>query len=409
MNTPRMFYVPLEGYRERYTMQWAAPITGWQERNWLAAGVDYVRIDGDASDTPRQIKTGSVVDGIGRSIHCFSQVKKILLMLERGVIKDGDVIYFDDFWHPGIEAIPYACHLLGVKVHMYAFLHAQSVDCYDFTFPMKHWIRGFEKAYADVLDGIFVCCPTLKRLVHMFEGGITSVNDKVHITGHPFNSKEVMERMPASYVNMMNGSPVIGYAAPPPRKNQVVWSSRWDEEKNPWFFLNLAEKMPDVDFVVCTSAPNLRSNQQALLDDLSVTMRKCPNLTLKENLTKEEYYAILCESKIQFNSASQDFVAITLLESSVAGCYPIYPNYRSFPETFQQRPEFMYQHLNLTSAMKMIGEIIDRDDLWTEKEIRSREWIHTRFDDSWIRMLNVMGAPAAKPLTAVPGTMLWSC
>lgn len=411
----KLFYMPLEGYRERYTMQWSAPKTGWLERNWIKAGVDYVRIDpaveaDGSTKPPTTIKTGSVVDGVGRSVYCFNQTKMLLRMAERGEVTSDDVIYFDDFWTPGIEALPYAFHLLGIKPKMYAFLHAQSVDKYDFTHPMKNWIRPFEQAIANCLDGIFVCCPTLKKLVTgevdetgpvlMCSKGIaigTNAN-KVHVTGHPFNSEEVMERMPDWYKFYMGDESVAKkyVLKHPGRKNQVVWSSRWDPEKNPEFFLKVAQlsfaKKLDAKFVVCTSAPKLRSSDPKLLDRLRDYMYLFPNVELRENLTKEEYYAILCESKVQFNSASQDFVAITLLEASVAGCYPVYPKFRSFPETFQHQDEYMYEHLDVDDAYDAIATLIEPSEglLWSVDQIKSRDWIHTRFDDSWKRMLNVM-------------------
>jgi len=40
-----LYYCPLETYKERYTMQWAAPKTGWLERNWIAHKIPYTRID----------------------------------------------------------------------------------------------------------------------------------------------------------------------------------------------------------------------------------------------------------------------------------------------------------------------------------------------------------------------------
>jgi glycosyltransferase involved in cell wall biosynthesis len=430
----RIIYMPLEGYRERYTWQWSAPKTGWLERNWIKAGIDYVRIDpavetDGSAKPPTTIKTGSVVDGVGRSVYCFNQIKMLLRMAERGEVTSDDVIYFDDFWTPGIEALPYAFHLLGIKPKMYAFLHAQSVDKYDFTHPMAKWIRPFEQAIANCLDGIFVCCPTLKKLVtgEVNETGnvlgcspgiaIGTNMDLVHVTGHPFNSEEVMGRMPEWYRVMMQEerlSKLIDtecYKPFPKRKNQVVWSSRWDPEKNPEFFLKVAklafDKKLDAKFVVCTSAPKLRSSDQKQLDNLRDYMHLFPNVELRENLTKEEYYAVLCESKIQFNSASQDFVAITLLEASVAGCYPVYPNFRSFPETFQHQHEFMYEHLDVNDAYDAIETVIGSktDDLFTPANIKERAWIHTRFDDSWKRMLNVM---VGSPMYDAPkGDELW--
>jgi hypothetical protein len=407
-----LYYVPLESIPSRYTMQWAAPRTGWLERNWIKAGVEYKRIDPlvdvAAYDELRKadasvIKTGSVVDGVGRSLQTFEQVKHLLILAEQGKVTSEDVIFFDDFWTPGLEALPYAFHLLGIKPKMYAFLHAQSVDEFDFTHPMREWMRPIETGFAAALDGIFVCCPTLKDLVCF--GGIAP-RDKVHVTGHPFSSEEVMERMPADYRMQMsgrdaNGKPFTnsaGQALAFPRKNQVVWSSRWDSEKNPKFFVNvmletIQDTFSDARFVVCTSAPQLRSNNPSLVTLLKAAIAKYPTrIELREGLTKEEYYAILCESKVQFNCANQDFVAITLLEASVAGCYPIYPYFRSFPETFlwNKGHEFMYGHLDQGHAVGAICDVVHDDTLWTADKIKGRSWIHRRFDDSWIRMLRLL-------------------
>ncbi len=380
-----LFYIPLEAYKERYTEQWSAAKTGWLERNWLKIGLEYTRIDGAEriANRPKQIQTGCVLDAVKRSMFCFAQIEQLLALAEEGKLTSEDTIYFDDFWHPGIEALPYAFHLMGLKPQMYAFLHAQSVDEFDFTFPMRHWMRHFEQGIASVLDGIFVCGPCLRDLVVF--GGIAP-QYKVHITGHPFNSEEVRERMTFS---------------PEPRLDQVVYSSRWDLEKNPWFFLEVARKViyqrRHARFIVCTGSEKIRSNDPGLVRMIHQACEQYPdNIILKENLTKEQYYAELCRSKIQMNTADQDFVAITLLESSVAGCYPIYPYFRSFPETFKHRPGFMYNRLDVQDAVRMVIKVLDSNDLWTEAAIQSRQWIHNRFDTSWLRMLNVMGLSSTK-------------
>jgi glycosyltransferase involved in cell wall biosynthesis len=388
-----LFYVPLESYKERYTMQWSAPKTGWLERNWRRHGVEYVRIDGLVPPPPREIKAGVVLDAVGRCLNTFEQIKELLLLAESGKIKDSDVIYFDDFWTPGFEALPYAFDVLGIRPRMYSFLHAQSVDEFDFTYPMRDWMRPIERGMAAALDGIFVCCPTLKDLV--VQGGICD-QSKVIVTGHPFCSEEVMERMPGWYRAWMVSPEGVDPAVVPRRENKVVWSSRFDHEKNPHFFMDVAMKIiartADVKFVVCTSAKELRSNRPTNVNRAREMAGYFPNrFVIKENLTKEEYYAELCSAKVQFNCANQDFVAITLLEASVAGCFPLYPYFRSFPETFMYNPAFMYRHLDLDDAVGKILSIVSRDDLWSAEFIKGRSWIHSRFDTSWFRQVYTMG------------------
>jgi hypothetical protein len=382
-----LFYLPLEPYKERYTWQWSAPTTGWLERQWIRHGIDYLRVDGTQQEAPREIKSGCVLDAVGRSSFCFSQISRLLSLAEQGKITSSDCVLLDDFWTPGFSALPYAFSLLGIRPRIYAFLHAQSVDEFDFTYPMRQWMRHFEKGIGEYLTGIFVCSPTLKDLICW--GGISTA-EKVHVVGHPFCSEEVLERMPRRWVEFLASGD--GY----PRKHQVVWASRWDREKNPLFFLEVVRQVvhrdSSVKFVVCTGAKKIRSNDSECLRGLYSALVDLPgNLELREDLSKEQYYEILCGSKIQFNCASQDFNPITLQEASVAGCFPVYPYFRSFPTCLRRRQQFFYDHLDVDSAVNKIMCTLCRPTLWERSEIQERAWIHQQFDSSWQRMLKVMG------------------
>lgn len=375
-----LYYLPLECYKARYTLSWAAPRTGWVERQLTAKGVPFTRIEPEPDFASREINVGSVVDGVGRSLYAMEQIKALLLLIEAGKIGDNDVIYFDDFWHPGMEALRYAFDLMGVAPRMYAYLFAQSVDEFDFTYPMRHWMRFYEKGNAAILDGIFVCSSILKDLV--VGGGICEAS-KVYLTGFPFSSEEVKERMPA-------GAPWT-YA----RENLVAFTSRFDKEKNPHFFLDVVERFAsldaDVKFVVCTGRKQIKSNDTSAVVRLHKLRAKYPkHLELQENLSKEDYYEILSRSKIQFNTADQDFVSLTVLEATVAGCFPIYPYFRSFPETFEYKKGYMYERLDTDHAVEKIAWILHTSYLWEEDAIKSRNWIYERFDNGMERMLSVM-------------------
>lgn len=374
---PTLYYCPLEAYKERYTMQLSAPEWGWLERNWKACGIPYVRVEGDRPHEPQNINTGVALDAVGRTKMCFAQVTKLLELLPG--MKFDDVIYFDDFWHPGMEAIAYAAQVMGRPVpKMYANLWAQSVDEFDFTYPMRQWMRHYERGNAAVLSGIFVACPSLKDKVVF--GGIAGPDD-VHAVGHPFSSDEVKSRMTFDA----------------PREDKVVFSSRWDAEKNPLFFLCVVDEVlrrrPNTRFVVCSSHRTLRSNREHLLRHLQRAIAKHKGkLLLKEGLTKEQYYAELTTAKIQINTADQDWISYVLLEASCAGCYPVYPYFRSFPEVFDFGPEYMYQRLHTDNAADMVCGVLDSDvDLWTDGAISGRAWIHERFDSTWERMAIIMG------------------
>lgn len=376
-----LFYLPLEPLKERYTWQWSAPVTGWLERNWIKAGIEYKRIDGTRR-VRDHIGLGVVLDAVSRSTYSFSQVEQLLELAERGELVKGDIVYLDDFWTPGIEALPYLLDQLGVKAKIYSFLFAQSVDEYDFTYPMRSWMRPMEVGYASMMDGIFVAHPLLKDLV--VGGGIAPEN-KVFVTGHPFSSEEVAERMP-----WREGPWEMK------RKDKVVYTSRWDDEKNPAFFLRVARRVkqeaPQVKFVICTGSKTLRSNNPYNLALLNEALAD-GIVSVRQDLKKEEYYQEICEAKVQFNSALQDFVPLTLLEASVAGAFPIYPYFRSFPDTFLHRPEYLYRAWAVEDAATKILDVLrdEEDDAWGREAIESRRWIHSRFDTSWERQLIVMG------------------
>lgn len=385
-----LYYVPLEPYKERYTMQLSAPIKGWYERNWIKNGVNYTRIDptDKVNTSPKTIEIGQVLDPIKRTSWCFSQIRILMQLAKEGKLSDDDTIFFDDFWTPGIEALFYLFDQIGLKPKMYAYCWAQSVDEWDFTWKMRSWMRPMEKAIAEKLTGVFVANTLLRDLL---DSADVAYYPKVHVVGLPFDSSEVRMRMPLWY---QLDKPFASTSGDTFRLNEVVFSSRLDVEKDPKFFLAVAKKYyqidPHVTFRICTSSAELRSNDQSILDMIHCHWKNTPNLIVSTNLTKEAYYNILCQAKIQFNCALQDWVSFTLLEATTAGCYPIYPRYRSFPETFDYEDRYLYQQGNVTEAVEKIRSIVLRTDLWTPEAIKSRSWIYKRFDSTWLRMLDIM-------------------
>lgn len=377
-----LYYCPLEPYKERYTFQLSAAKTGWLERNWIKHRVPFVRVEGTRTEKEAHIKTGVVLDAVGRSEWCFSQVVKLLHLAQSGELGSNDVIYFDDFWHPGVEALAYAFHQLKINPRMYAFCYAQSVDEYDFTASMQHWMRHYEKGNAKLFSGIFVANTMLKDLLVSGQVVPLSQKDKIHVVGLIFDSEEVRGRMPPFSAN---------------REEKVLFTSRWDDEKQPLFFLTVAKKYKEmteeqVRFVVCTSRPSITSNNVRLLHALSEA-EQAGIVEVKEGLSKEAYYAELQSAKVQFNCALQDWVSFTLLEASVAGCFPVYPAYRSFPETFNHNYAFMYKVGDAFAAVSQLRQVLHGAGskwFWDEASIREREWLYRRYDDTWKRILNVM-------------------
>ena len=146
-----IIYFPLEPYKERYTVQLSAEEGGWLTNRWRSEGIPFTYIHGKSLNNDKQIKHGSVLDSNARGVWACSQIANFLTRYERGEFDhNNSVIYFDDFWHPGIEALAYTFHITGKRIPMFAMLHAQSVDIFDFTYPMRKWMRHFEKGIGEM-------------------------------------------------------------------------------------------------------------------------------------------------------------------------------------------------------------------------------------------------------------------
>lgn len=365
-----IYYLPLEPLMERYTVQLSAPKKGWIERRWVENNIAYQRVEGYTLTS--SIVHGSVLDANGRGYWALSQIQELLRMLNAGEINNDDIIYFDDFWHPGISALAYSFDLMNIHPKMYCMLHAQTVDPYDFTYPMRHWMRHFEIGMGKLFAGIFVTSTCLRDA--LIYAGI-GTEETVHLAGLPFNSEEVKEHWPEVL---------------PQRKKQVIFSSRWDKEKRPDLFLKIVDNVmsfrKDITFVITTSAKKLRSNDPDLLTLLDIYLKKYPNnLFLREGQSKEQYYHNLLESSIQINTADQDFVSWTLLEATACGCQPLYPYFLSFPEALNYQHTYMYQKNDVQDATEKILKMIDYRPF-----VGEFDWVYTKYDRAWKRMLSIM-------------------
>lgn len=336
-----LFYFPLEPIKSRYTFQLS---NLWMPHSFKQFDWNVITIEGEELKE-KDIKVGHVLDSIGRSTYSFSQVRNFLEnYLDKGLVKNDDVIFFQDFWTPGIEAIYYALDLHKIKVRTYSMLHAQSVDEYDFTYDMKEWMRPFELGIDNIhkTGGIFV-----GSTIHREQLRQANFKSPIHVLSLPLDKREVVHDICSVE-----------------KKKQIVYSSRMNTEKNPLFMIETAKRFLELnkDYVwICTtSSPKFRSDSDLILTELYKFASKNNRFILKENLSKEEYYTILNESEIQFNSALQDYVSWTMLEAVSFGCKLVYPNFRSFPECILEK-EYLYNSFNVEDSLSTLQKVINMD------------------------------------------------
>lgn len=331
-----IWYFPLEILKERYT--------GQLSNSWIPAtfanykDINFNVVEGDLT-VGNSINTGVVLDAIGRGKFALKQCANFLDKIAAGEVKNGDVIFLQEFWTAGVESIFYALDLYNIKVQIYSTIWAQSVDCYDFTYKMRDWMRYFELGLDKRLSGIFVA-----STIHKEELKAAGFNAPIHVVSLTVHTELVKQ--------------LIGFDSKYPllKEPKVIYTSRYDWEKNPMFMIAVAKEFLKYNqgwiWVCTTSAKEFRSNDSNIIKALYAFAEKEPRFQLKCNLTKEQYYRELSTARIQFNSALQDYVSFTGVEAAIFNCNMIYPDFRSFKEMLPQ--ELRYMPFNVEDAVEKI-------------------------------------------------------
>lgn len=379
----RLIYIPIEPYQARST-EYMSVEGGVYETCFEELGVPFVTLRPDPAlhTFSKEIRSGLVLDAVQRASWGFQQTEQLLGMISNGWCNpEEDVIYIEDFWHPGFEMIPYAQSMLlgydqAKHVPVYSFCHAQSTDPYDFTYPMRGWIRDMERGWAKYQSAIICAC--LEMVEQWNLGGLPAA--KLRPCGLAFNAKAVLRIANMTYCTQ---SEVQG------RDKVVVFSSRWDTEKNPDFFMSLIHKVlrhrTDVRFIICTGHKKLKSNDPGLLEALDRLIEsERGRVFLIEGLSKSGYYRVLREAKVQFNCADQDFVSYTLLDAAVNGCAPLYPRHLTFPDALNNSKLNLYCPSDLDDAASKLFVLLDTP-------LEDYSWVWQKYETSVARMLQAMG------------------
>ena len=338
----KIFYMGLEPYEGRYTLQ----LQDWTERAYKKRGIDYVVVPGTTIDDSKAIVTGQVLDAHGRSFFGMSQMMNLVQMMKAGEVTSEDVIFFEDMFQPGMESLPYIIQQSPEKYRPRIFLRclAQAIDPDDFVhvWGMGKWMSLYEEMCNEFVTGVLAS--NEEMVAHM---KIANWKAPIYnISGLAFDKTEVALR--------------VGEIKPwEQRDNRVVFAARFDQEKQPDFFMDIAEQLNDADieFAILQGGP-LRSNNQKYVDRARA-LEKAGIITIHENLKKNHYYDIVNRSKVLFNCALQDWTSNTVSEADALGCNVLFPAYRSFPEIFANDHTRMYIPWSKEDAINKLQPLID--------------------------------------------------
>ena len=343
----KLFYMGLESYEARYTLQ----LTEWNRRVFERRGIDVVYVPGATIDNTKSISVGQVLDAHGRSYFGMSQMMNLVQMMRNGECSGDDVVYFEDMFQPGIESLPYIMDQIPKeqRPRVYVRCLAQAIDPDDFVhvWGMAKWMSLYEQMVNEFVTGVLAT--NEEMVAHMRIANWTA--PIYNISGLAFGKEEVLERIGG----VDNVKPFDQ------RAMRVGFAARFDQEKQPGFFMDLVERVtaerPEVEFAIFQGGP-LRSNNQEYIDRARKLQAE-GKLSIYENLKKDEYYALLADTRVLFNCALQDWVSNTVSEADTLGANVLYPAYRSFPETFANDLDRLYVPWSEDDAVGKLNNLLE--------------------------------------------------
>ena len=336
----------LESYEARYTLQ----LTEWNQRVFDRRGLDVVYVPGQTIDNTKSISVGQVLDAHGRSYFGMSQMMNLVQMMRNGECTGEDVVYFEDMFQPGIESLPYIMDQIPAEQRpkVYVRCLAQAIDPDDFVhvWGMSKWMSLYEQLVNEFVTGVLAT--NEEMVAHMRIANWTA--PIYNISGLAFGKQEVLERVDNKLIPFEQRSMRVGFAA------------RFDQEKQPGFFMDLVERVtaerPEVKFAIFQGGP-LRSNNQEYVERAR-KLQASGKLEIHENLSKNQYYDLLNDTRVLFNCALQDWVSNTVSEADTLGSNVLYPAYRSFPETFANDLDRLYVPWSEDDAVGKLNNLLER-------------------------------------------------
>lgn len=348
----KLFYMGLEPYEGRYTLQ----LEEWSRAVFERRGIDWVSVPGVTIDNTKSIQVGQVLDAHGRSFFGMSQMMNLVQMMRNGEVTGEDVVFFEDMFQPGIESLPYIMDQIPAEQRPQVWVRclAQTVDPDDFVhvWGMSKWMSLYEAMVNEFVTGVLAS--NEEMVAHMKIANWTA--PIYNVSGLAFGKAEVQGR-------------VERIKPWQERANRVVFAARWDQEKQPDFFMDIVEscvnatnpytfETDNVEFAILQGGP-LRSNNSKYIERAR-TLEAQGKLKIYENLKKNDYYHILNDSRVMFNCALQDWTSNTVSEADALGCNVLFPAYRSFPEIFANDHTRMYVPWSKEDATAKLWQLLSK-------------------------------------------------
>ena len=325
-----IYIVDIEAVDTRYTKQWKE----YLPRQLQNATNNVVKVI-SGGETPQATTPGAFLNFGGTNVYKSKQLETIGEMFCNGEVKDGDYFLYTDAWNPTVIQLKYMAELLGVKIRIGGLWHAGSYDPQDFLGRLigdAPWVRNAEASMFHVYNDNFYATDFH---VNLFAQGLFDEEDSYELREYYPSIKRV--GWPMEYLK-----DALTPYKDMEKRNLILFPHRIAPEKQVDIFRDLAEQLPEYEFVVCQD----------------------------QQLTKNEYHNLLGEAKLVFSANLQETLGISWYEGALVDAIPMMPDRLSYSE--MALPEFKYPsewtedfaayRANRDKVVAQIREYIERYD-----------------------------------------------
>ncbi len=302
-----IYIVDIEAVDTRYTKQWKEHLPKQLQR---ATNDDVVVISG--GETPQATTPGAFLNFGGTNVYKSKQLEQIGEMFCNGTVKTGDYFLYTDAWNPTVIQLRYMAELLGVDVRIGGLWHAGSYDPQDFLGRLigdAPWVRHAEKSmYYTYDDNFFATDFHIEMFVRTLFG-----------PDNPWEEDDVAEALEGDNLRITRVGWPMEYLKTSldsykgmEKRDLILFPHRIAPEKQVDIFRDLAEQLPEYEFVVCQ----------------------------ERELSKNEYHNLLGEAKMVFSANLQETLGISWYEGTLVDAIPFVPDRLSYTEMSEL--EFKY-------------------------------------------------------------------
>jgi len=234
-------------------------------------------------------------------------------------LKEPTKILFLDFFNPGLDILRYHHEQKGIHAKYGALLHGGTF--FDDDIYSMPWLRGFESAWAEIYDVVYVASNYAKR----------------KLPSRIYNKAKVLPWGLDSFKKINHFKN---------KKYDVIFPHRLSPDKGVEDLIKIVKFLPMIKFTITSP-----QEYQTIKSNLYYKeLKKSNNVNFILGQNQIQHAHTLSQSNIVLSCAKQETFGYSVMKSVLYGCIPVLPKNQCYPEFF--RKEYLYQ--TMPEAVNMI-------------------------------------------------------